>query len=474
MPELDREVIPVVQEATPKVPFTKLVIERKRNKLIFDYLNSSDNPGYDPLDPNAHRLLSETMYTTEMVETVLSAEAADSSAPDANQPSAPTAPAKRVRATARVNAATVPVTRPESPKAPSLSEDDEEAKKNKEAKALIRRVLRNGLAVTKVTPAVVRTEGKRAQLKDKWHNPLDADAQSDEDKLGWPLHARVDNVRKSLYEKIASHDGVLSESKAKLTSYNRVPDSILPSAGAKHLWYHGEDPGWGDRVPKDALPIQPSRTASTQVNALVELADLRALRDRAKRGVKYTNVLAHVIDMVTAISARNLEPDSEDWDLMKDISDMASQAITGLAADTQANVISHQVFERHIAMERDGRLEVHHLLAVQKGRARVTPVDSDTHTFGTERKVLEADIIRQKEESRRPITIQGSTSSHAPKQTGGGGHKKKQHSSSHKTSFPKPSHQPQSQGGQANSAQPQSQGKKKSKKGKPRDNQKKP
>ena len=74
MPELDREVIPVVPEATPnKVPFTKLVIERKRNKLIFDYLNSSDNPGYDLLDPNAHRLLSETIYTTEMVETVLSA-----------------------------------------------------------------------------------------------------------------------------------------------------------------------------------------------------------------------------------------------------------------------------------------------------------------------------------------------------------------------------------------------------------------
>ena len=40
-------------------------------------------------------------------------------------------------------------------------------------------------------------------------------------------------------------------------------------------------------------------------------------------------------------------------------------------------------------MERDGRLEVHHLLVVQKGRAQVTPVDSDTHTFGTE-----ADIIR--------------------------------------------------------------------------------
>ena len=66
--------------------------------------------------------------------------------------------------------------------------------------------------------------------------------------------------------------------------------------------------------------------------------------------------------MVTAISARNLEPDSEDWDLIKyfpgmasqavtepDSEDwdlikyfpgMASQAITGLAADTQANVIS--------------------------------------------------------------------------------------------------------------------------------------
>ena len=267
----------------------------------------------------------------------------------------------------------------------------------------------------------------------------------------------------------------MHESKVKLTKYDRVPDNILPTAGAKHLWYHGEDPGWGDRIPKDALPIQPSRTASTQVNALVELADLRTLRDRAKRGVRYTNVLAHVMDMVTAISARNLEPDSEDWTLMSDITDMAMHAITGLATDTQANVISHQVFERHTAMERDGRLEVMNLLPVQKGRARVTPVDSDTHTFGTERKVLEADIIRNKEDSRRPVHIhEDRKASHAPKQTGGGANKKKQHSSGQKPSFQKPNHQPQNQGGQASSSQSQGQGKKKSKKGKARDSQKKP
>ena len=101
----------------------------------------------------------------------------------------------------------------------------------------------------------------------------------------------MDNVRKSLYERLASHDGILRELKAKLTSYNRVPDRILSSAGAKPPWFHGEDPGWGDRVPKDALPIQSSRTACTQVNTLVELADLKALCDRAKRGVKYTTSL---------------------------------------------------------------------------------------------------------------------------------------------------------------------------------------
>ena len=371
--------------------YSRSQIQARRLTLVNRWLGSGENAqGYTLADTAIVNMLMSNVYTDEVVRDDLSLHPGPVSGSDGTVTTV-----RESTSTAHQTAGTEPLE--------SGNGDLGEERENLKAKAMIRRVLTDGLALTGSQAVPAYLENKRAKAE-TWYTGLDV-RQSSDDKLGWPLHSRLASVRKCISQKLATHPVMAADAKHSLTKYDRVPESILPSAGPKYLWYHGEDGGWDDRRPSDIHPLK-SQGAGELKKASVEVADLRAMQARFKAVSRYGNVLAHSVDMLREIVSAHVPKDHPQRQLASDVLEISGNAVSGICGAAAAGVIGHAVYERHMAFSRDDRHQVMSLDDLKKARAALGPVDSSEYLFGGDRTTLEKELKSTREDAvSKPILV---------------------------------------------------------------------
>ena len=370
----------------PATAFTKAQIDARRLKLVFEYIRSDNTGGWNLKDPT-HREFVGELFDDKVVTTDL----------EINPPKPPAS-----ATTAELAASPT--------KAPGTSDTPEPAAtdaKHAKERGLIRRILKEGLPLTGVQAVRIQPDSKRAVLKNTWHKSLDGTSSEPEAKLGWPLHRMVADTREAIYEKLTDHAVTKKEQEAKLTKFDRVPETILPTSGHDFYWTTAPDPGWDKDRPKDPYPLILKNSPNPVV--MIDRADLTNRNTRDKESVKVANVVAHGIDIMHELAERHLPPGA-DRDLFSDTLEIVRDAAAKLLINTQASVISSAVFERHQTMARDDKVQLNSLHEAKKAKARLGPVDSDDYVFGSARLTLEADLKAAREAKGYYLVQQPSTS----------------------------------------------------------------
>ena len=301
-----------------------------------------------------------------------------------------------------------PLGRTYSSKASADPDDPEEEEDHRREKLLVRKCLETHLpGLTGSQPAKVDPTKKRAKL-DPWLNELDTEPIKKEDILGWPIHHRMKATRQSVFKKLGEHTQVERDAKLSRSRYNRVPDSILPSSGPRHLWYHADDPGWEDKQPRDYLPLKVENT-KTPKTFTCDLSDARDILSRNLKISKRVNVELHMNDYFSAVVSKAFPADSADRKSHEDMLRMWRLNLSDLACLTTANVVSHQIYERHMAFDRDTRGEILKLPALVKSKFCMLPSDSSEKVFGAQTEDFAKALADIREDcqlqTRRPIVV---------------------------------------------------------------------
>ena len=267
------------------------------------------------------------------------------------------------------------------------------------AKELIMNLLSNGLELTGTKPAPAFIDERRAS-NPSWHEPLDSEGPSTDqgEKLGWPIHPRIKEVRAKLHEKLQMHAQREKEASASSQKYDRVPDTILPSPGPKYIFWQQEDPGWGDKRARDPHPLQ-SRKRST---VTVDLEGLRANQKRYKHIIQYQNVVAHTLDIEHALLKECTTPGSKQRKVANDALEAARKALLATIYAATAGVTSHAIFERRLAFSNDSRVDST-LPVEQRVKACLAPIDHADYLFGADRSRLEKDLKSHRDDVQSQI-----------------------------------------------------------------------
>ena len=279
----------------------------------------------------------------------------------------------------------------------------------KMSKARIKRVLTQALPITGAQPVKIKNEDKRAVVADDWSSSLDNASQETEEMWGWPQHARWKLYDAALTGKegcLRRQKEVDKEGKLPITRYIRIQDDVVATRGPKFTWRHGDLPGMGDKVPPHTHPIRTQKATETERRQVtVDIADLRLLNERNKQQLKYTNVLCHTTDILHKLAQRNTDSGSADRQLIEDTLKVAKSTLENVLGAQTAQHMSHIIYERGLAMQRDNRRPVMSLLPHKAASARLAPHDSDEFLFGSERETLEKDI-KDLQEDQKHVFLQ--------------------------------------------------------------------
>ena len=290
---------------------------------------------------------------------------------------------------------------------PDTAPDREQELKN--IKAKLRRVLLRGLPLIGAKAVELKPEEKRAHVADSGHHTLDGSAQQKELLWGWPQHPlwrKHEDALIGTEGRLNKQDHVDKESKLTNLDYIRIDSETIARKGPTFLWRHGEMPGKSDKLPTNADPMDYTQGDNQKERSTtsVKRADLRNLYYRNLTLTKYTNVMCHGTDLLHKLAARNTKPDSPDRELFEDTLFIMKRTLDNMLGATVASGVSHNVYERLLAQERDNRRTVFKLDPFKLARARLAPIDSDTFIFGTQRTVLK-DHIKEKIDEKKHVVI---------------------------------------------------------------------
>ena len=369
-------------------------VTRLQTKMILDWFRTDKNAkGLTFGDPVIMAELRSSLFPEAYVREKIRSQAASSATGISPQASGDGA------GLARPNSPAPPGLSPVQPVGPAQSaEGTEESPENLRAKQLIRQVLTEGLALTGNEPVSLPQEDKRPTLS-PWGDTLDGVVKPQEEKLAWPVHFRVKDIRAAITSKLGSL--APKEATVDATRYDRVPDSIVPLTGPRYLWLSGPDPGWSDKLPSNIEPLQSSMAVKNDRVAGVQLQDLRAVQASFKQITALSSVLSHSLDIFAKVLPQ--VPDGPDKTLANTTMEVARTAASTMAAVATQRVISHTIFERHRAQNRDDRYDFMSLPAEVRAAARLGPVDSDVHVFGSHRTWLETQLKARREDLRSAV-----------------------------------------------------------------------
>ena len=384
-----------------------------RVRMVIQFAHAEDpSSDFDITDPVTCKLLPSLFPDEVVVADLRSREPCPP--PGA---SLPPAPAAAVSAAVPGPSATQPAATLAAAQASRVIVPDEETPEPEDAEAVKRRfkarlkhVLKDGLPLTGVSPAVIKPEVRRAKGPEDEDFSLSGTPKPKEDLLGWPQHKLWRSHNEAL---TAPGDGALRDPKRQsdaeswtLQDYIRIDDLTMARQEPAFLWRHGKMSGDDLKLPKTADPLHISQTGERKT-VTIKLADLRTLNSRNRQLVQYTNVLCHSVDILHQLAIRSADSlDLESRTLTEDTLCIAKRTLNNMMGCQVATNLSHVMYERHLLLDRDVRRELPTLHAQYKAQAMMAPNDSSTYVFGSERFALEKHIKDHLDDQKRPVYTQ--------------------------------------------------------------------
>ena len=402
-----------VTGTVPSREYSAAEILAHRVRMVIQFAKAEDpNSDFDITDPVTCKLLP-SLFPDEVV-------VADLRSQEPRPPTGallPPAPAAAVSATVSAPPAAQPVAALATAQASRVivpdedtpePEDTEAAKKR--FKSRLKHVLKDGLPLTGVSPAVIKPEVRRAKAPEDEDFSLSGTPKPKEDLLGWPQHKLWRSHNEAL---TAMGEGALRDPKRQLDAeswtlqdYVRIDDTTMARQEPAFLWRHGKMSGDDIKMPKTADPLHVSQTGERKT-VTVKLADLRTLNSRNRQLVQYTNVLCHSVDILHQLAIKSADSlDLESRTLTEDTLCIAKRTLNNMMGCQVATNLSHVMYERHLLLDRDVRREMPTLKSQYKAQAMMAPNDSSTYVFGSERFALEKHIKDHLDDQKRPVYTQ--------------------------------------------------------------------